>query len=320
MSQFRKENLMKEIYFNHDGNIDDLVSYLLLLQALNIKLLGVGAIDADSYVEPAVLACRKMTDRFNRRRDQIAIAKSNSRAVNQFPDAWRQLAYSFNNLPILNELGTIKTRQAELPAHLDLIQKLKAAAKPVTLIMTGPLTDLARALDQDDSIEKKIAKLYWMGGSLNGQGNVAAVNANGSQEWNSFWDPFAVERVFKSHIDIQMVGLESTEEIPLNKQLRQHWASLRRFPAMDLVGQAYSLLVSLPGNSLYLWDVLTTMSALYPEIVTTRKTHAKVITTGLSAGRFEETPTGRPLTLVTSANKELFFSKMDALLEAAKIK
>lgn len=34
---------MKQIYFNHDSNIDDLVSYLLLLQAPNIKLLSVSA-------------------------------------------------------------------------------------------------------------------------------------------------------------------------------------------------------------------------------------------------------------------------------------
>ena len=56
---------MKQIYFNHDGNIDDLVSYLLLLQAPDIKLLGVGAIDADGYIDPSVEACRKMTDLFN---------------------------------------------------------------------------------------------------------------------------------------------------------------------------------------------------------------------------------------------------------------
>lgn len=39
---------------------------------------------------------------------------------------------------------------------------------------------------------------------------------------------------------------------------------------MDLVGQGYSLIVSVPTAELYLWDVLTTMNALYPEIVTTR--------------------------------------------------
>lgn len=311
---------MKELYFNHDGNIDDLVSYLLLLQAPNIKLLGVGAIDADGYIEPSVEACRKMTDRFNLRNDKLKIAKSNSRAVNQFPHEWRMATYSFNYLPILNERGQIDTPEAKLPAHLDMVEKINNADKPVTLVMTGPLTDLARALDHDPSIENKIERLYWMGGSLNRHGNVMQVNADGTQEWNAFWDPFAVKRVFDSEIPIQMVGLESTEELPLSDELRQHWASLRKYPAMDLVGQGYSLIVSVPSAELYLWDVLTTMSALYPEIVETREANAKVITEGLSAGSFEEVPDGRKVTLVTKANKKLFFQKMDELLKNAKLK
>ena len=309
---------MKQIYFNHDGNIDDLVSYLLLLQAPDIKLLGVGAIDADGFIDPSVAACRKMTDLFNLRGDKLAVARSNSRAVNQFPHDWRMATYSFNYLPILNEKGSIDTPQAELPAHLDMVEKLKHAEEPVTLIMTGPLTDLARALDVDPDIEKHIKKLYWMGGSLDDHGNVAMVNADGSQEWNSFWDPYAVKRVFDSNISIQMVGLESTEEIPLNDELRQHWASLRKYPAMDLVGQGYSLIISIPSAELYLWDVLTTLSALYPEVVKTEKAKATVITDGMSAGSFRRDPNGREVDIVTKANKELFFQKMDEILERTK--
>lgn len=306
---------MKQIYFNHDGNIDDLVSYLLLLQAPDIKLLGVGAIDADGYIDPSVEACRKMTDLFNLRGDDLTIARSNSRAVNQFPHEWRMATYSFNYLPMLNESGKIDTQQAKLPAHLDMVEKIKEADEPIALVMTGPLTDLARALDVDPDIEKNIEKLYWMGGSLDGHGNVAMVNADGSQEWNSFWDPYAVKRVFESNIPIQMVGLESTEELPLNDELRQHWASLRKYPAMDLIGQGYSLIVSIPSAELYLWDVLTTISALYPEVVETETAKARVITDGLSAGSFVRDLKGREVTLVTKANKDLFFQKMDEILE-----
>ncbi len=302
---------MKQIYFNHDRNIDHLESYLLLLQAPDIKLLGVGAIDADGYIDPSVEACRKMTDLFNLRGDDLTIARSNSRAVNQFPHEWRMATYSFNYLPMLNESGKIDTQQAKLPAHLDMVEKIKEADEPIALVMTGPLTDLARALDVDPDIEKNIEKLYWMGGSLDGHGNVAMVNADGSQEWNSFWDPYAVKRVFESNIPIQMVGLESTEELPLNDELRQHWASLRKYPAMDLIGQGYSLIVSIPSAELYLWDVLTTISALYPEVVETETAKARVITDGLSAGSFVRDPKGREVTLVTKANKDLFLQKMD---------
>ncbi len=306
---------MKEIYFNHDGNIDDLVSYLILLQAPDIDLLGVGAIDADGYIDPSVEACRKMTDRFNLRHDKLEVARSNSRAINQFPHEWRLATYSFNYLPLLNESGHIDTKEAALPAHQDMIAKLKAAKTPVTLVMTGPLTDLARALDEDPTIEAKIDRLYWMGASLDGHGNVDMVNADGTQEWNAFWDPESVARVFASKLKIQMVGLESTEELPLSPELRQHWAALRQYPAIDLVGQGYALIVAVPTAQLYLWDVLTTVSALYPEVVETRTAKASVVTTGLAAGKVYEDEAGRPITLVTKANKALFYEKIDHILK-----
>lgn len=312
---------MKEFYFNHDGNIDDLVSYLLLLQAPEIKLLGVGAIDADGYVDPSVEVCRKLTDRFNTRGDKLEVAKSNSRAVNQFPEAWRTASYSFNSLPILNESGKMVTKEADQPAHLDMVTKLENATAPVTVVMTGPLTDLARALDAAPEIETKIEKLYWMGGSLDGHGNVVQVNADGTQEWNAFWDPYAVERVLASNIPMEVIGLESSEELPLTNELKMHWAGLRKYPAVDLAGQAYSLLVNPPIQTaqLYFWDILTVISALYPEVVlTAEKRKVKVITKGTAAGRMEEDPNGREITLVTKADKDLFFKKFDELLMRAK--
>lgn len=312
---------MKEFYFNHDGNIDDLVSYLLFLQAPEIKLLGVGAIDADGYVDPSVEVCRKLTDRFNTRGDKLEVAKSNSRAVNQFPEAWRTASYSFNSLPILNESGKMVTKEADQPAHLDMVTKLENATEPVTVVMTGPLTDLARALDAAPEIETKIEKLYWMGGSLDGHGNVVQVNADGTQEWNAFWDPYAVERVLASNIPMEVIGLESSEELPLTNELKMHWAGLRKYPAVDLAGQAYSLLVNPPIQTaqLYFWDILTVISALYPEVVlTAEKRKVKVITKGTAAGRMEEDPNGREITLVTKADKDLFFKKFDELLIRAK--
>ncbi|MCT6821482.1 MAG: nucleoside hydrolase [Lactobacillus apis] len=312
---------MKEFYFNHDGNIDDLVSYLLFLQAPEIKLLGVGAIDADGYVDPSVEVCRKLTDRFNTRGDKLEVAKSNSRAVNQFPEAWRTASYSFNSLPILNESGKMVTKEADQPAHLDMVTKLENATEPVTVVMTGPLTDLARALDAAPEIESKIEKLYWMGGSLDGHGNVVQVNADGTQEWNAFWDPYAVERVLASNIPMEVIGLESSEELPLTNELKMHWAGLRKYPAVDLAGQAYSLLVNPPIQTaqLYFWDILTVISALYPEVVlTAEKRKVKVITKGTAAGRMEEDPNGREITLVTKADKDLFFKKFDELLMRAK--
>lgn len=312
---------MKTVYFNNDGNVDDLVSLFLLLQIPNINLIGVGIIDADCYVDPAVEAARKIIDRFNKRGDDLTVAKSDSRAHHQFPSNWRLSSFSFNALPILNEHGDAKTKQAAVPAHIDMAEKIKHSDQPVTLVMTGPLTDLARALDYDESIQDNIDCLYWMGGCLDGHGNVNEPGFDGTAEWNAFWDPEAVQRVFDADIKLQMVGLESTEEIPLTKDLRMHWASLRKYPALDMIGQAYSLVLTDEADSTYyLWDVLTTLSSLYPELVSTTQVKASVEVTGRAAGRTVKTDNGRPLTLVTKADKDKFFNLFDKLAMSAELK
>lgn len=75
---------MKNFYLNHDSNMDDFTSLLLMLLVPDIKLIGVGVTDADGYVEPGVSASRKLIDRFNQRGDKLEVAKSDSRAVHQF--------------------------------------------------------------------------------------------------------------------------------------------------------------------------------------------------------------------------------------------
>lgn len=312
---------MRNFYFNHDGNVDDLVSLLLLLQMPEVNLLGVGVTDADGYVEPASSASRKIIDCFGHPdRKPADVAKSNSRAKHQFPDDWRLSAFSFDDFPLLNEHGNQpQTPLAALPGHLDLIEKLQGSAEKVTLVMTGPLTDLARALEVEPKIVEKIDRLYWMGGALGSKGNVAAPGADDTMEWNAYWDAEAVKTVWDSSVEIVMVGLDSTDQVPLTDELRLRWAKQRTYPALDLIGQGYSLVHSFEANSIYyLWDVLTTLCSEYPELVESKQVKTDVITTGLSEGRTYETANGREVTFVTSVDAAAFYDKIDELAQSVK--
>ncbi|ABJ63565.1 nucleoside hydrolase [Levilactobacillus brevis] len=307
---------MRNVYFNHDGSVDDLVSLLLLLQMPDVHLTGVGVVGADSYLEPALAATRKVIDRFGHD-THLKVAVSDSRGVHPFPKEWRLDAFSLDALPILNESGTVVTPVAPKPAHLDLVDKLQTTSEKTTLVMTGPLTDLARALQADPSITAKIEQLYWMGGTFDGRGNVAEPEQDGTTEWNAYWDPQAVKTVWDSDLTIQMVGLESTRQVPLTPAIRQHWATLRQHPAIDFIGQGYALVPALQhfetNSTYFLWDVLTTVASEFPEIVTTKRVTSDVLTEGPGRGRTFETPTGRPVTLVTTVDHDAFFKRIDTL-------
>lgn len=312
------------LYFNHDGGVDDLVSLFLLLQMENLDLIGVSVIDADCYVEPAISASRKIIDRYaaDAAKGTLEVARSNSRGKNPFPKEWRMHAFYVDALPILNETGQVETPLAPLPAHRDLIAKVTASDRPVMLLFTGPLTDLARALDEEPELERHIAKLYWMGGTFLPDGNVAEPEHDGTAEWNAFWDPEAAARVWSSGIEIEMVALESTNKVPLTLEVRAKWASQRRHEGVDFIGQCYAMcppLVHFATNSTYyLWDVLTTAIIGRPELVHSREASCAVIPDGPSQGRTVETPDGRMVNVVDDVDPEAFFAYITNLAASAK--
>ncbi len=309
----------KPVYFNHDGGVDDLVSLFLLLQMEDIDLIGASVIPADCYLEPALSASRKIIDRFGSYR--VETAASDSRGVNPFPKEWRMHAFYVDALPILNEKGAVEAPVSDLPAHLHLIEALKNSEEPVTLLFTGPLTDLARAFEADPSIEKHIEKLVWMGGTFLEKGNVEEPEHDGTAEWNAFWDPYSVKAVFEHDIEIDMVALESTNQVPLTNDVRLHWARLRKHVGIDFIGQCYALcppLVHTETNSTYyLWDVLTTLTLGKKEMIRSRSVNTIVHTESPRQGTTEEHPGGRPVKVVEQVDREAFFAYFEELMKKA---
>lgn len=301
--------MKKNVYFNHDGGVDDLVSLFLLLKMDNVELTGVSVVPADGYLVPAAFASRKIIDRFGK--VKLDVAESVARGKNPFPKDWRMHSFFVDALPILNELGAVLSPVAAKPAHLHLIDTLKNTEGKTILLFTGPLSDLALALDEDPSIEEKIEKLVWMGGTFREAGNVHEPEHDGTAEWNVFWDPEAAARVWDTNIEIDLVALESTNQVPLTLDIRQRWARERSVLGIDFIGQCYAIvppLVHFTTNSTYyLWDVLTTASVGNPEIVKVETINSIVHTNGVSQGRTEESPLGRPVNLVYDVNRDAFF-------------
>lgn len=224
---------MRKVYLNHDGGVDDLVSLYLLLKMEDVELVGVGVIEADCYLLPAVEASKKIIQKFGSKKDQqLRVASSDSRPVHPFPKEWRMHAFTVDALPILNEHKPITATDSPLKAHEDLVEVLMASDELVDLVFVGPLTDLARALDLEPRIEEKIGKLYWMGGTFLDHGNIEEPEHDGTAEWSVFWYPYAAKRVWDSSIKIELVALESTRMVPLTLDVRDRWAKVVSMKAL----------------------------------------------------------------------------------------
>ncbi|MDM5101012.1 pyrimidine-specific ribonucleoside hydrolase RihA [Aeromonas salmonicida] len=90
---------------------------------------------------------------------------------------------------------------------LELMAKcLRESPEPVTLVPTGPLTNIALLLAAHPELKPKIARIVLMGGAA------GAGNWTPAAEFNIYVDPEAADMVFKSGIPITMCGLDVTHE------------------------------------------------------------------------------------------------------------
>ena len=98
-------------------------------------------------------------------------------------------------------VGAMSVTALELTAAV-----LRQAGSPVTIVATGPLTNVALLLRAAPSFRQRIAAISLMGGSL-GEGNTTA-----AAEFNIWADPEAAAIVFESGIPIRMAGLDVTHQ------------------------------------------------------------------------------------------------------------
>ena len=148
----------------------------------------------------------------------------------------------------------------------------------LTLLTTAPLTNIAVALLRDPDLANRIRKVVIMGGAVF-TGNVSAV-----AEANIANDPEAARIVFRSGMEMTLVGLDVTHEV--------YWeeADLRDLEKIDNERSAFLLQIirfisdayeNLSGwKRCVLHDPLAAGVCLIPDLVKTEKRYVDVELTG----------------------------------------
>ncbi len=101
-----------------------------------------------------------------------------------------------------------------------LIEQVREFGRDVTVLSTGPLTDVDAAITRAPDIASKL-RLVMMGGTLTQPGNCWDAVA----ETNIIQDPEAANRVFHSGADITMVGLDVTHQCLLTRSAADRWCA-----------------------------------------------------------------------------------------------
>ncbi|KAG9457505.1 hypothetical protein H6P81_002013 [Aristolochia fimbriata] len=99
----------------------------------------------------------------------------------------------------------------------DLVVNSLKPGKKITLLSSGPLSNLAEIIGSDKRTSSTIQKVVIVGGHIKGatkeKGNLFTIPSNKYAEFNMFLDPLAAKTVLSSNVNIMLIPLSAQAQV-----------------------------------------------------------------------------------------------------------
>ena len=200
------------IVLDCDPGHDDAIALLLALASPEVELLGVTTTHGNQTLEKTTANAIRVLELVGRA--DVPVAAGAERPLVREP----AVAAHVHGETGLDgpTLPPAVHRQIGQSAVDFVVEQLVSSPRPVTLVPTGPLTNIAQVLEATGG--ENVDRIVLMGGSI-AEGNITP-----AAEFNIWADPEAAERVFRSGLDVTMIGLDVTHRAlltpPIAEQLR----------------------------------------------------------------------------------------------------
>ena len=205
----------EKIILDCDPGHDDAVAIMLAAINPKIELLGITVVAGNQKLEKTVNNALKVCNHLNL---DVPVYSGMSR-----PMIREQLIAD----DIHGETGLDGPKFEELKIKAEdkhavnfIIDTLMNSDEKITLVPTGPLTNIGMAIRFEPRIIEKINRIVLMGGSYQ-LGNMTP-----AAEFNIFADPDAAHIVFSSGVKIVMMGLDLTRQASATKEVVEKIKSL----------------------------------------------------------------------------------------------
>ncbi|MFD7323156.1 nucleoside hydrolase [Streptomyces sp. NPDC059875] len=188
-----------------DPGHDDAFNILLAAAHPAVDLLAITTVAGNQTVEKTTLNARRVCSVAGIR--GVPIAAGRDRPLHGTPLVGENIhGGSGLDGPGIGE-GEPDVPQDPRDALTLIRDTLLAQPAPVTLVPTGPLTNIATLLLAHPELTQRIERIVLMGGST-GRGNTTP-----AAEFNILCDPEAADIVFSSGLPITMFGLNATHQV-----------------------------------------------------------------------------------------------------------
>lgn len=185
-----------------DPGHDDALAIMLAVADPAIDLLAVTTVAGNVTLENTTVNALRVLDMVGRPDIPVAAGADRPR-VRELSTA----ASMHGDGGLAGPLPVAPSRPPSSLTAVELIaQVLTEASEPVTLVVTGPQTNAAAALESLPHLRDRIARIVFMGGAVD------LGNWTPAAEFNIWVDPEAADVVLRSGLDLTMIGLEVTHQ------------------------------------------------------------------------------------------------------------
>ncbi len=154
-----------------------------------------------------------------------------------------------------------------------IIEEVLNSNEPITLVATGPLTNVAMALIQEPKIAHNIEEIVIMGGGTFG-------NWTPTAEFNIWVDAEAAKKVFESGIPVVVFGLDVTHQLLADDAVIERFHQINNpisyfvVELLKFFKSTYKSQFDMDGGPIH--DACTILYLLHPEIFTLQKTFIQI--------------------------------------------
>ncbi len=197
-----------QLIMDVDTGVDDALALLLVIHSPEIQLLGVTTVSGNTSAHQAALNTLFLFDLFSKL-GSIPVATGGPASLlgRTKRDPWD--VHGRDGLGGVFERyvsdADKHSRLIEPAAACDFLLQKIAEAPGSTVIATGPLTNLALALQKDPDRFRQVRQILVMGGAVEVRGNVTPY-----AEFNAHFDPVALDLVLRSGVPVVMYPLDVT--------------------------------------------------------------------------------------------------------------
>ena len=203
--------MSEKIIIDCDPGQDDAVALFLALSSPDeLEILGITTVAGNVPLKLTERNARIICDIADSKKTQVFAGCSRPMLVNLMTAENVHGKTGIDGIDIFKPMTLLK----ELHAVDFIVETLKdAETDSITLVPTGPLTNIALAIIKDPSILNSIKQIVLMGGAMREAGNLSA-----SAEFNMRVDPHAAKVVFECGLPIIVMSLDVTNKVLTSRE------------------------------------------------------------------------------------------------------